>query len=65
MNVFHYLTADNLNVQFYLRPLHSLYFARKGEGAPLAALLPGSNSFPGTPSLHLLIKVHTTVFSLI
>lgn len=30
MNVFHCLTADNLNVQFYLHSLHSLYFPRKG-----------------------------------
>lgn len=36
MNVFHYLTADNLNVQFYLRPLHSLYFARKGWRSTLS-----------------------------
>lgn len=30
MNVFHFLTADNLNVQFSLRSLYSLYFPMKG-----------------------------------
>lgn len=45
MNVFHFFTADNLNVQFYLHYLYSLFFPIKGWRSFLAALLPGHTDF--------------------
>lgn len=47
MNVFHYLSADDLNVQFYLRSLCLLYFSMKGWRSLLSCSAAWSHTFPG------------------
>lgn len=47
MNVFHFFTADNLNVQFYLHYLYSLFFPIKGWRSFLSCSAAWSHRFPG------------------
>lgn len=47
MNVFHYLSAANLNVRFYLRSLYSLYFPMKGWRSLLSCPAAWSHTLPG------------------
>lgn len=47
MNAFHFLTADNLNVQFYLHYLYSLFFPIKGWKSSPSCSAAWSRRFPG------------------
>lgn len=47
MNIFHYLTAANLIVQFYLCSLYSLYFPIKGWRSLLCCSAACLYAFPG------------------